>query len=267
MICATGNVLIRAKRLLIILCLFSGNFSAYPESVFTCDLKKDIVLGTLSLAVFAAPFFINNEPVNIPVNPDRGSINAFDRSLMFSYKKPLDMISDYGVYALLALPFISLAGQIKDGEAWLTYGVMYAQAFLLTFGTKDILKKAVIRYRPYMYFGCMPAGKGDDYHNSFPSGSTALAFLSAGFLSATFSAEYPDSPWKIPLIAGAYTLAAGVASCRIISGSHFLTDVFTGAAIGSFYGWVIPLLHKRQNNGNKIAMNFTGNGFAVSIKS
>jgi membrane-associated phospholipid phosphatase len=115
-----------------------------------------------------------------------------------------------------------------------------------------------------MYSGGIPTGMETDYYNSFPSGSTALAFLSAGFLSATFSAEYPDSKWKVPIIAGAYTLAAGVAACRIYSGSHFLTDVLVGAAIGSLYGWAIPMLHKKQNN--NLAINFTGNGFVASLK-
>jgi membrane-associated phospholipid phosphatase len=250
----------------VIFCLFLINFNAYSESVFSYDLKKDIVLGTLSLGMFASPFFVNNEPENIPMTWDKNDVNVFDRGLMLSYNKPLDIFSDYGVYALLTLPVISLAGQIKDKEAWLTYGIMYAEAFLLTFGTKDLLKNAVIRYRPYMYDGDIPDGKDDEYYKSFPSGSTALAFLSAGFLSATFSAEYPDSRWKIPITTGIYTLAAGVATCRIASGSHFLTDVLAGAAIGNLYGWAVPLLHKKQNDGNNIAMNFTGNGFVAALK-
>ena len=254
------------KKFLFIVCLFSISFNAYSESVFTYDLKKDIILGTLSLGIFASPFFVNNEPENIPTNLGKDDVNIFDRSLMFSYNKPLDMTSDYGVYALLALPVLSLVGQIKDKDAWLTYGIMYTEAFFLTFGTKELLKNAIVRYRPYMYGAGIPDGKEDDYYNSFPSGSTALAFLSAGFLSATFSAEYPDSSWKIPVIAGVYTLATGIATCRIVSGSHFLTDVLTGAAIGSLYGWVIPLLHKRQNNENNITMTFTGNGFIVALK-
>jgi membrane-associated phospholipid phosphatase len=52
---------------------------------------------------------------------------------------------------------------------------------------------------------------------------------------------------------------------RIISGSHFLTDVLTGTVIGSFYGWIIPFLHKKQNK-NGLAINFTGNGLSVSLK-
>jgi membrane-associated phospholipid phosphatase len=254
------------RKIFVIFCLFLIKFNAFSESVFTYDLKKDIVLGTLSLGMFVSPFFVNNEPENIPKNWDKNDVNVFDRNLMFSYNKSLDITSDYGVYALLTLPAVSFAGQIKDKEAWLTYGIMYTEAFLLTFGTKDLLKNAAIRYRPYMYDGGIPDGKDDDYYKSFPSGSTALAFLSAGFLSATFSAEYPDSQWKFPIIAGIHTLAAGVATCRIVSGSHFLTDVLAGAAIGSLYGWAVPLLHKKQNNENIITMNFTGNGFVTALK-
>ena len=102
------------------------------------------------------------------------------------------------------------------------------------------------------------------YSQSVFTGSTALAFLSASFLSATFSAEYPDSKWKIPVIAGSYVLATGIAFLRIASGTHFLTDVLAGAAIGSLYGWVIPALHKRQND--NLTLNFTGNGFIASLK-
>jgi hypothetical protein len=251
------------RKFFVIFCLFLMNFNAYPESVFTYDLKKDIVLGTLSLGIFASPFFVNNEPENIPVNWNKNDVNVLDKGIMFSYNKPLDKISDYGVYALLTLSVISLAGQIKDKDAWLTYGIMYAEAFFLTFGTKDLLKNAAVRYRPYMYDGGIPEGQENEYYKSFPSGSTALAFLSAGFLSATFSAEYPYSQWKIPITAGIYTLATGIAACRIASGSHFLTDVLAGAAIGSLYGWAVPLLHKKQNN---ITMNFTGSGFTAALK-
>ncbi|MDR0411846.1 MAG: phosphatase PAP2 family protein [Treponema sp.] len=52
-------------------------------------------------------------------------------------------------------------------------------------------------------------------------------------------------PPKCQLQSERYTLAAEIASMRIVSGSHFLTDVLTGAAIGSFHGWIIPFLHKR----------------------
>jgi len=254
------------KRILAVFCFCAVTFSLHSQSVFTYDLKKDIVLGTISVGVFAAQFFINNEPDGIPANLSKDDINAFDRSVMFSYNKPLDTVSDVGVYGLLVLPIISLAGNITDKDAWLTYGIMYTEAFFLTYGTYNILKNSINRNRPYVYSDGIPDGKENDYQNSFPSGSTSLAFLSAGFLSATFSAEYPDSPFKIPVIAAAYTLATGVAACRIISGSHFMTDVLAGAAIGSIYGWCVPLLHKKHKPESNVAFNVTGNGFLVSMK-
>ena len=253
------------KRIIFSICLLSINFFAYSESVFTYGIKKDILLGTLSLGLFASPFFVNNIPENAPTGLLRQDVNMFDRNFMFSYNKPLDIVSDYGVYALLALPVLSLKRNYTEKEAWLTYGIMYAEAFLLTFGTKDVLKNAIVRYRPYVYNDGIPAGQEYDYYKSFPSGSTALAFLSAGFLGATFSAEYPYSSRKIPIITGVYTLATGIAALRIVSGTHFLTDVLTGAAIGSLFGWVIPVLHKKQSN-NEIALNITGNGIIMSFR-
>jgi undecaprenyl-diphosphatase len=234
--------------------------------VYTYDLRKDIVIGSLSIGLGLSPFFVNNEPDRIPTLLEKSDINGFDRSLMFPFHETVDVISDYSVYGLLTLPIISVIGNRHDKNTWLTYGIMYTEAFLLSFGTKDLLKKSIIRYRPYMYDNGIPDGKEEDYYNSFPSGSTAYTFLGATFLSTTFSQEYPESKWKLPIIIGSYTLATGIASMRIISGSHFLSDVFVGAAIGSFYGWVIPFLHKKENNENNLAINFTGNGFLLSLR-
>jgi membrane-associated phospholipid phosphatase len=254
------------KKYIFLLCLFTLAFHGYGESVFTYGVKKDIAMSSLSMGVFLSSFLVSNDPKSVPLSFDKNTVNAFDRGLMFSYNKPLDLVSDIGVYGLLALPAISVVGNISDKDAVLTYGLMYAEALFLTFGTKDLLKNIVIRYRPYMYAGGIPGGKEDDYYNSFPSGSTALAFLSAGFLTATYTADYPDSPWKIPIIGGAYALAGGIAACRIVSGSHFLSDVLTGAGIGSLYGWLVPVLHKRQNNGNIASLGITGNGITLSLR-
>jgi membrane-associated phospholipid phosphatase len=69
----------------------------------------------------------------------------------------------------------------------------------------------------------------------------------------------------LPVIIGSYTLAAGIASMRILSGSHFLSDVLAGAAIGSLYGWLIPAVHIKSNK-NNFSMNFTGNGILVALR-
>ncbi|MDR2397321.1 MAG: phosphatase PAP2 family protein [Spirochaetaceae bacterium] len=251
----------------LLLCLITATSYGHTQSVYTYDLKKDMVLGTVSLGIFISPFFIENVPEHTPDSLHKDVINALDRSLLFSYHKTLDRISDYGVYGMLMLPALSVIGNLDSADTLLTYGIMYTEAFLLTFGTKDLLKNGIIRYRPYMYEDSVPVGilmgKEDDYYNSFPSGSTSLAFLSATFLSTTFSREYSESLWKLPVILGSYTLATSVAAMRIASGSHFITDVLAGAAIGSLYGWIIPFLHRRQNS--NLVLQVTGTGFLVSL--
>jgi undecaprenyl-diphosphatase len=229
------------------------------------DIKEDLSIGILALGLFITPFCVKNDPEQIPAPLSKNEVNGFDRSLMFSYNKPLDIFSDYAPYVLALLPIISIIPNIQHTNTLLTYGIMYGESLLLTYGTVFSLKNVIIRYRPYMYADGVPAGKEKDYYNSFPSGAISFAFLSATFLSITFSREFPESKWKLPIIIGSYTLATGIGSMRILSGSHFLTDVFVGAVLSSLYGWLIPRLHIKKDN-EKYTIIPTGNGIMVSLR-
>ena len=238
----------------------------FSQSIYSVSIKNDAIIGALSLGIGICPFFINNEPENIPGVLNKNEVNSFDRLFVASYKKPLDLISDYYItIALASLPVISIIPNIKNSNTLLTYGIMYAESLLLTYGTVFSLKNAINRFRPYMYTSGIPNGKENDYHNSFPSSATAFSFLGATFLSTTFSREFPNSKWKFPIAIGGYTLAAGVGAMRIMAGSHFLTDVFVGTAIGSLYGWLIPRLHLETDT-KKYAIVPTGNGVIISVK-
>ncbi|MDR2589289.1 MAG: phosphatase PAP2 family protein [Spirochaetales bacterium] len=256
----------RTKKLILFLTVFCClPINTFSQNAYSVDAQKDILIGTLSLAAGISPFFIKNEPENTPAALDKNTVNLIDRHLMFSRSKPLDTISDYGGYGLTLLPLMCVIPNIKSSHTLLTYSIMYGEAVLLTYGTVSSLKNAIIRYRPYMYTGGVPAGKEKDYYNSFPSGSTSLAFLGATFFSVTYSREFPESEWRLPLIIGSYALASTVGSLRIASGSHFLTDVVTGAALGSLYGWLVPRLHQKPHAQN-YALIPTGNGLIVSLQ-
>jgi membrane-associated phospholipid phosphatase len=259
-----GNV--KKLAMILVLGLMLTATASFAESKYTYYAKKDAAIGAAAVGVFALPFFIGKDAVDDITSLDKSAINAFDRSLMFSFNKDVDTLSQIGAYGLLVLPALSLTGNISDFNAIATYGVMYAETFLLTYGTKDILKQAINRPRPYRYFGDAPEGKEDDYDDSFPSGHTSLAFMSAGFLTATFLTEYPASRWKFAVVGGAYTLAVVVAASRVFSGSHYLTDVIAGAAIGSLYGYLIPSLHLRNSADRYIVFVPVCKGFVFSIK-
>ena len=253
------------KRLVFLFCFIIVGFNLYSESVFSLDLKKDIFLSTLSLGVFFGADLLIDEYI-MPNNLNRNDVNIFDRGLMFPYNDTLGDIRSIMMLGIQVLPIITpLAGSIRgEFDTWLTYGIMYAHAAILTWGTDKLLNRVVDRYRPGVYFyDTITSPIGTD---SFPSGSTAVAFLPATFLSYTFSLEYPDSPWRIPVIVGSYTAATAVGVISLLSGKHFLTDVLAGAVMGTFYGWLIPSLHRRTNNDNNVSFFFTGNGAAVLLR-
>ena len=86
-----------------------------------------------------------------------------------------------------------------------------------------------------------PDGSND---HSFPSGHTALAFMTATMLTK----EYGHiSPW---IGAGAYTFATGTGLMRIANNKHWLSDVLTGAGIGilstEFGYYLADLLFKEK---------------------
>ena len=272
-------------RPVFLLCFFALGFNLYAESAytidrvesaFTLDLRRDIIISGLAAGVFFGSFLIPGTE-EIP-NLDRNDVNFIDRRLMFDNYGSLTVFTNImrpvmGIMPIivpLALVQWNVFNFIDDFPVWLTYGVMYIQAVALTYGTRRALGNAIDRHRPFRYFA--------DYieepvsPHSFPSGSTAMAFLPATFFSVTFSREFPNSPWRIPVIVGSHLLAAGVGVSRITPGYHFLTDVLAGAAIGSFFGWAIPTLHRRPavaigpNAEKKLSFRFAGNGAIMSLR-
>ena len=259
----------KPEKLLIFLsiCIFlisSPLFSeTSSESSYSLDLKTELIIGGFTAGLFAFDFFLDADPDSIGSKND---VFFLDRKLMYPYNKTLDTISTIGVGAALALPLIPIFDSIKDLNYFGTYLVMYAEAILLTTATKNFFKTVAARNRPYTYEGEIPSGKKDDYYKSFLSGHTSYAFLGATFFATTFSKEYPDSKWKIPLIIGGYSIATTVGALRIASGSHFLTDVLAGAFVGSFYGWFIPNLHiKSKNNESEVLVLPVGNNLLFSV--
>ncbi len=253
------------KKIIILLsiCISFITVPAFSESVYDLDLKTEVILAAVAASLFAPNLFVDAETGSTKSKDD---INFLDKQFIYPYNKTLDTVSTVAAGAALALPVFSVLENIKDLKFLGTYVVMYAEAFLLTMTTKDLFKLAVSRNRPYTYEGDIPSGQEDDYYNSFPSGHTAFAFLGATFLATTFSAEYPDSKWKIPLIIGGYSIAASVGVLRVASGNHFVTDVLAGALIGTFYGWFIPKLHLRtKNNESEVIVTPTGNSLLFSI--
>lgn len=199
---------------------------------------------------------------------DLSDVNALDAKFARPFNKNLHLLGTFTVGVNLAiLPAVVFGSEFAFGNLPSkdlgTIATMYAEAFFLSYGIKDTLKLIVRRNRPYMYFpeGELPSKIAEgsvDWSLSFPSGHTTNAFLGATFLSYVFSSYYPDSNYKIPVIATSYAFAIGTSVLRVLSGNHFVSDVCAGAAIGTVCGFVVPWLHKyfaTGNNSNNMAVS------------
>ncbi len=173
---------------------------------------------------------------------DKDDAWVFDRWAVCKYSKAMDVTSTIGMYATSALPLIFLAAPRED---WVPIYTMYAETIFLSQGVKEFSKAFIDRDRPYMYHGGAPEKdlESGDYHNSFFSGHTTTSFAAATFTSYVFCKEFPDSKWKLPVVATSYALATATSALRITGGSHFTSDVLVGAAFGTLTGWLVPYLH------------------------
>jgi undecaprenyl-diphosphatase len=109
---------------------------------------------------------------------------------------------------------------------------MLITASAATGAVVEILKLLIERVRPGL--DIFPKYVSMSYSSSFPSGHTALAFLTAVILSK----YYPKYAKTF------YTVAFFVGYFRLYMGVHYLTDVIGGALVGCIMGLTFLLYEK-----------------------
>ncbi len=245
-------------------------------SPFSLSIVPDIIIGSASIAA-ATTGFIKNRNIDSWDGRayDKDDINSFDKTWYNSYSHVLDncgtvtcainaAVLPLGIYGAQAIARNLPAKELA------TLGVMYAESYLLAYGIKNIIKCHIQRTRPYMYTDSKDEKslKDGDYTLSFPSGHSTDAFMGAAFLSYTFCQYYPDSQYKIPVIMTSYAFAIGTGMLRIASGNHFITDVGSGALLGTAIGLAVPFIHNRISQvkyRGKDVLSFTGNSLTASF--
>jgi membrane-associated phospholipid phosphatase len=138
----------------------------------------------------------------------------------------------------------------KASVAW-QMGLINIEAIALNGAINGLIVAVASRERPYRA-GCVGPEetqtrdcRGNKRYRSFFSGHTSTSFTSAGLMCA-HHANLPlygggaAEAWAVCL--GGFATAATVGLMRIMSDQHFVTDVLTGAAIGTAAGLGVPLL-------------------------
>lgn len=142
----------------------------------------------------------------------------------------------FGVYALNA---IGIHGEHNFRDRTIILGM----SSLLVCGTVTGLKTLTHRERP-----------DGSAANSFPSGHTATAFMSAEFMRMEYKGV---SPW---IAVGGYMAATATGVLRMYNNRHWLSDVVAGAGVGILSTqaafWLYPKIQKgftgKRNTGTMI---------------
>ncbi len=149
-----------------------------------------------------------------------------------------------GVYDVGFLAVYGSGGFLMGNEKMQEAALHAFEAFVTANTLGVALKATAGRSRPALDEGSdkFSPGSFDSGHTSFPSGHTISAFS----IASVFAGEH-DSPW---VSGAAYGLASMAALQRIYSDSHWASDVFIGAALGTAIGKGIVWLHRAKGAEN-----------------
>jgi membrane-associated phospholipid phosphatase len=232
---------------------------------FRLDPSVDIPVLGLSAPVLAS-WFIAAElrPPYCAPRCDPATVNAFDRVAAGNYNPTVGTVADATTVGidLLALSAVALAEGFPNAAV---DGTVVIESVMVANSMAILMNFAMQRPRPRVYGDAAPLDErtgGLAAMSSF-SGHTANAFAAT---LATFQVlRRVASPGVAYTALGVgLTLSTFVGVSRVVSGSHFPSDVLAGAAVGASVGWLVPALHASPVRVAPMALGTTGGGLSVA---
>jgi membrane-associated phospholipid phosphatase len=195
-------------------------------------------------ASFSAARLVRTQKAWCAPRCDERDVNGLDRLTAGRWSPTWATVSDASIVSMGALAAAYLFVDERPAHA-LNDAVVVAESALVATATATIMTAAVQRPRPYLYGDRAPLDVRDgvDASMSFISSHTAVAFALSTATWRTYRLLHPDAKahWAVLLLGD---VAAGVVgAARVLAGRHFVTDVVTGALVGTSVGLVVPALH------------------------
>ena len=182
------------------------------------------------------------------LNPE--DISRFDRIAIGPYQQ--DVLGDALVYSSFLLPLTFLANNDAK-EDFGTLSLMYSEVVLLNAGINGLVKGLTTRNRPYVYD--INSSVEEKYktgaRHSFYSGHTSFAASNSFFTARVFSEYLTDNTSKTLIWTAAAIIPAVTGFSRINTHNHFPTDVIVGYIVGAAIGYLIPEIHKYENESSE----------------
>lgn len=266
----SNRIYTKSKVFTLLFVVFYLNISiSYSKSPYQLTTSNELIIYGIGIANGIAASIPDGELKELTVDEinslDKNNINVFDRFASYNYSTDIAKVSDILVYTSLIYPaFYFIDDKIR--EDFTTISVMYTQTLLFSALVPSWGKGLTGRIRPFVYNPNAPIDEkfSSESRRSFFSGHTTVAFSTMVFLSKVYSDYYPDSKY-VPYIWGSsLLLATAVGISRIEAGAHYPTDVIVGAVVGSAIGYIIPEIH-RINNEN-MSLSIMPNSVSLVVK-
>ncbi len=263
-----NRFIIRLIFSLTIAASFYGN--GFAQSPYKVDVTKESIIFGSGFIIAGITFTVNDDiqPLTIPeINMlNREDVNSFDRGATYKWSPAQATLSDLLVVSTILSPALfSFSDNVRnDFTPVLT---MYFQTLMFSEVLPFLVKGLTQRVRPFVYNENAPLEdkKTKNAKRSYFSGHATAAFAMAVFTSTVYSDYYPNSKWTPYIWAGSLLMASAVGYLRYSSGSHFPTDIITGALVGSAIGYLIPFIHRTENDNMDISLGINRNGSFVNF--
>ncbi|MEO0900208.1 MAG: phosphatase PAP2 family protein [Bacteroidota bacterium] len=246
--------------------LLSIPFFLQAQSPYNLSWKKDLPAILAGNTLTLSSFLLAPDPLTVGevATISSGNILAIDKTAIENFSEAADRRSDIGLlggYALslgstLVLPAVK---QSKGKQFWKEVGTLaliWYETNASVSGVTLLTKSLVRRKRPFVYNDNAPlADKLEvDARYSFFSGHTSFTAANFFMLGKFYSDYFPKSKYKPLVWMVVAVIPAWTGIERFNAGKHFLTDVFTGYAVGALLGYYIPHWHKKKDR--KVDVSF-----------
>jgi hypothetical protein len=179
---------------------------------------------------------------------DPNGLNSLDRHYAGQYQPQWNRRGDLLIYGIegASLATLLLAEGVKNG---FNDVVVVAESTIVASVAAGMVSPLAGRPRPLVYGTTAPASVRENGTSglSFFSGHTATAFGAVVSTFVTMHRLHPDDFWPYYVLLGGVAIASFEGYTRVLSGSHFPTDVIAGAAAGTMIGILIPAMHASPN--------------------
>jgi hypothetical protein len=241
----------------ILLCLFY-NSVLFGQSPYKLSKETDITITVTGVTLSAIDIVLLSQKTPMTIEElnslTEENVNSFDRGAISNYSGSAATVSDILLISSIISPLLLFTSSEIRNDAEII-STMCVENALLYFSIPHFAKSTVERYRPYVYNSEVPVQNKLKVESklSFFSGHTTPAFANAVFLSKVYSEYYPDSKWTPYIWSANLLLASAVGYFRYSSGSHFPTDIITGAVAGTLIGFFITYIHESDETEEPVA--------------